>query len=143
MKLQMILQDKGQRVVTLRDGDDLQQAAQILDQNRIGAAVALDRRGKVAGVLSERDIIRRVAEQGAAALRMTVGEAMTRDVITASPSDSIDEGLELMTDRRIRHLPIVSEGELVGIVSIGDLVKRKISASEAEAEALKQYIHAG
>lgn len=143
MKLQMILQDKGQRVVTLRDEDDLQQAAEILDQNRIGAAVALDRHGKVAGVLSERDIVRRVAEQGADALRMSISEAMTRDVITATPNDSIDEGLELMTDRRIRHLPIVSEGELIGIVSIGDLVKHKISVTEAEAEALKQYIHAG
>lgn len=143
MKLQMILNDKGQSVVTLSDGDTLAQAASILDQNRIGAAVAVDRRGKVSGVLSERDIIRRIAELGADALDMKIGDAMTRDVITASPDDSIDDGLAQMTDRRIRHLPIVSGGELVGIVSIGDLVKCKISATEAEAEALKQYIHAG
>lgn len=143
MKLQMILNDKGQSVVTLSDGDTLAQAASILDQHRIGAAVAVDRRGKVSGVLSERDIIRRLAELGADALDMKIGDAMTRDVITGSPDDSIDDGLARMTDRRIRHLPIVSDGELVGIVSIGDLVKRKISATEAEAEALKQYIHAG
>ena len=74
---------------------------------------------------------------------MKVSDAMTRDVITAAPDMSIDDALEQMTDRRIRHLPIVEDGKLTGIVSIGDLVKRKIAATEAEAEAMKQYIHAG
>ena len=143
MKLFNILNDKGGDVFTLKATSTLQEAARILDQKRIGAAVAVDCKGRLAGVLSERDIVRRVAESGAAALSMKVSDAMTRDVITATPDMSIDDALEQMTDRRIRHLPIVVDGKLTGIVSIGDLVKRKIAATEAEAEAMKQYIHAG
>lgn len=143
MKLFNILNDKGGDVFTLKASSTLQEAARILDQKRIGAAVAVDSKGRLAGVLSERDIVRRVAESGAAALSMKVSDAMTRDVITAAPDMSIDDALEQMTDRRIRHLPIVEDGKLTGIVSIGDLVKRKIAATEAEAEAMKQYIHAG
>lgn len=143
MKLFNILNDKGGDVFTLKATSTLQEAARILDQKRIGAAVAVDSKGRLAGVLSERDIVRRVAESGAAALSMKVSDAMTRDVITATPDMSIDDALEQMTDRRIRHLPIVVDGKLTGIVSIGDLVKRKIAATEAEAEAMKQYIHAG
>ena len=143
MKLFNILNDKGGDDFTLKASSTLQEAARILDQKRIGAAVAVDSKGRLAGVLSERDIVRRVAESGAAALSMKVSDAMTRDVITAAPDMSIDDALEQMTDRRIRHLPIVEDGKLTGIVSIGDLVKRKIAATEAEAEAMKQYIHAG
>ena len=143
MKLFNILNDKGGDVFTLKATSTLQEAVRILDQKRIGAAVAVDSKGRLAGVLSERDIVRRVAESGAAALSMKVSDAMTRDVITATPDMSIDDALEQMTDRRIRHLPIVVDGKLTGIVSIGDLVKRKIAATEAEAEAMKQYIHAG
>ena len=142
MKLQSILQDKGGAVVTIGDNETLLEAARILDSNKIGAAVATDSKGKVTGVLSERDIVRRVAQYGADALNIPVSEAMTRDVVTAPQDMSVEEGLERMTDRRIRHLPIVNQGELIGIVSIGDLVKRKISVAETEAEALKQYIHA-
>ena len=142
MKLFNILNDKGNEVVTLDASSSLQSAAEILDKKRIGAAVAINEDGTLCGVLSERDIIRRVAEQGKSALDLTVGEAMTRDVITATPDMSVEEGLERMTDRRIRHLPVVDGTRLVGIVSIGDLVKRKIAATEAEAEAMKAYIHA-
>ncbi|MAI90807.1 CBS domain-containing protein [Ponticaulis sp.] len=143
MKLYNILNGKGRDVITLNAESTLQEAATILNDRKIGAAVAMNASGKLAGVLSERDIIRRISENGIAALSMTVSDAMTKDVITATPDTSIDEGLERMTDRRIRHLPIVEGGKLVGIVSIGDLVKQKISAVEAEAEAMKQYIHAG
>ncbi|MAT35850.1 MAG: inosine-5-monophosphate dehydrogenase [Ponticaulis sp.] len=143
MKLINILQDKGGNVVTLDASATLLEAAEVLDDKKIGAAVAVDSSGRLVGVLSERDIVRRVARHGKDALEMSVSEAMTREVITATPDLSIQQGLEQMTDRRIRHLPVVSEGELIGIVSIGDLVKRRISAAEAEAEAMKQYIHAG
>ena len=143
MKLSMILQDKGRKVITIDAATSLWVAAGILDSNKIGAAVAVNSDGTLCGVLSERDIVRRIAQMGSDALELTVDEAMTRDVMTGTPSMTIDEGLECMTDRRIRHLPIVEDGELLGIVSIGDLVKRKIAATEAEAEAMKQYIHAG
>tara|TARA_Y100000052_G_scaffold1389_1_gene1102 strand:+ start:5590 stop:6018 length:429 start_codon:yes stop_codon:yes gene_type:complete len=142
MKLSIILQEKGGEVVTVKAKDSLQRSAEILDQNRIGATVAVDAKGKVVGVLSERDIVRRVAEQGAEALKLKVEEAMTRDVLTGTPETTILDGLELMTDRRIRHLPVIENGELVGIVSIGDLVKWRISQAVAEAEAMKEYIHA-
>lgn len=142
MKLSVILQEKGGSVVTVNASDSLQRSAEILDQNRIGATVAVDSKGNVVGVLSERDIVRRVAEQGAAALQMKVEDAMTRDVLTGTPETTILDGLELMTDRRIRHLPVVDEGKLAGIVSIGDLVKWRISQAVAEAEAMKEYIQA-
>ncbi len=143
MKLSMILQDKGGAVVTIDSSTSLQSAAVILDQNKIGATVAVNSDGTLCGVLSERDIVRRLAQHGSDALSLTVDEVMTRDVVTGSLSMTIDEALECMTDRRIRHLPILDDGQLAGIISIGDLVKRKIAVTEAEAEAMKQYIHAG
>lgn len=143
MKLKTVLSEKGGTVVTLDSTTSLWVAAGVLDENKIGAAVAVNPDGSLSGVLSERDIVRRIAELGSDALALSVDEAMTRDVVTATPDTSLDEALSLMTDRRIRHLPVVSETNLVGIVSIGDLVKRKIAATELEAEAMKQYIHAG
>ena len=107
----------------------------------INVAVRPD--GDLCGVLSERDIVRRIAQHGSDALALSVDEAMTREVVTATPDTSLDDALSQMTDPRIRHLPVVDQGKLVGIVSIGDLVKRKISATELEAEAMKQYIAAG
>ena len=142
MKLSMILNDKGGDVITLDAGSSLWVAAGVLDKNKIGAAVAVNPDGSLCGVLSERDIVRRIAQLGSDALELTVDQAMTRDVVTASPSMTVEEGLSQMTDRRIRHLPVVEEGKLLGIVSIGDLVKHKIAVTEAEAEAMKQYIHA-
>jgi CBS domain-containing protein len=143
MILASILSDKGRTVVTIDAKASLLVASRILDEHRIGAAVAVSADGRLAGVLSERDIVRRVAELGSAALDLTVDQAMTRDVVTGTPFMTVDEGLECMTDRRIRHLPVLENGELVGIISIGDLVKRKIAVTEAEAAAMKQYIHAG
>lgn len=143
MKLFNILNDKGRDIVALDPRMDLQEAARILDSKRIGAAVAVNASGKLVGMLSERDIVRLIAEKGADALQLTVADVMTRNVITAGPDTSIEDGLERMTDRRIRHLPVMEGDKLVGIVSIGDLVKQKISVAEAEAEAMKQYIVAG
>ena len=143
MRLDQILQTKPAGVITIGADMTLLEAARLLDEKRIGSAVATADDGAIVGVLSERDITRRVARHGAAALNMTVADAMTRDVITASGSETLDEGLARMTDRRIRHLPIVENGDLVGLVSIGDLVKWKIRETEAEAEAMKSYIATG
>ena len=95
------------------------------------------------GILSERDIVRVVAEQGAAALGQPITCCMTRDVVFAEPGETVQSLLERMTDRRIRHLPVLKDGRLAGLVSIGDLVKSKIAETEAEAETLKAYISAG
>lgn len=143
MKLSQILQDKGNAVVTISATESLWAAASLLDQHRIGSIVAVNKSGGIVGVISERDIVRRIAELGSDALALLVENAMTRDVVTASPDMTVEEGLSLMTDRRIRHLPVLDGGNLAGLVSIGDLVARKIAVTEAEAEAMKQYIHAG
>lgn len=97
----------------------------------------------VVGILSERDIVRVVAEQGAAGLSQPISACMTREVLFAKPTETVESLMARMTDRRVRHLPVVRDGRLVGIVSIGDLVKNKIAETEAEAEHLKAYIAAG
>ena len=142
MLIAHILRDKGAAVHTLSADATLEQAAKELSTRKVGALVVLDERGGLAGVLSERDIIREVAARGAACLGDRVNAAMTRDVITARMDETLDEGLERMTDRRIRHLPVVADGRLVGIVSIGDLVKHRIMAAEAESAAMQAYIAA-
>ena len=142
MTIDQILNDKGFEIVSVKAGEILSDAASVLDAKRIGAVVALDDSGDVIGVLSERDIVRHVARQGASALDMKIGDAMTRNVITTDATTKIDVALQLMTDRRIRHLPVLRDGKLVGVVSIGDLVKWKIAETEAEAEAMKSYLSA-
>lgn len=143
MLIETILKEKGGVVTTIPDTATLSQAANLLDQKRIGAVVAVDDKGGLIGVLSERDIVRRFARHGAGAIDMPVAEAMTRGVITASPGETLDTCLGRMTDRRIRHLPVVDSGELKGIISIGDLVKYKIDSVLAEAEAMTAYIKSG
>ena len=98
---------------------------------------------QVVGILSERDLVRLIAQEGAGCMNAPVSSIMSKDVVFADPKETIDALLERMTDRRIRHLPVVKDGRLVGIVSIGDLVKAKIAQAEAEAQHLKAYIAAG
>lgn len=140
MKVSDILKDKGREVLSIDASATLIEAAQSLDANRIGALVVLDSDGSLAGVISERDIVRIAAREGSAALTSPVSVAMTREVHTADLGDSLDELMIEMTDRRIRHLPVLEGGRLAGMVSIGDVVKRKIESAEAEAAAMKNYI---
>jgi CBS domain-containing protein len=142
MLIAHVLREKGAAVHTLSADASLEHAARELDVRRVGALVVLDADGAILGVLSERDLIREVARRGADALGDRVGAAMTRGVITARPDETIDDGLARMTDRRVRHLPVVEGGRLIGIVSIGDLVKHRIAAAEAEAAAMQAYIAA-
>ena len=143
MLIDTILKDKGGKVTTVTANETLLKAACLLDQKRIGAVVAVDEKGGLIGVLSERDIVRRFARNGTATVDMTVADAMTRGVITASLGETVDTCLGRMTDRRIRHLPVIDDGTLLGIISIGDLVKFKIDAVLAEAEAMTAYIKGG
>lgn len=142
MLIEQILKTKGSDVITINAGQTLADAAHMLDEARIGAIVAMNG-DNIAGVLSERDILRQVARHGADALQMTVENSMTRGVITATPQETIDQCLGRMTDRRIRHLPILRDGRLAGLVSIGDLVKWKIEEHKAEADAMAEYIKGG
>ncbi len=139
----MILREKGNDVFTVEEKATLLEAARILDDKRIGAIIITGPDGGAHGVLSERDLARQIARLGAEALDITVGECMTRDVVLCKPTDSLDALMTSMTDRRIRHLPVVENGRLVGVVSIGDVVKRKIAETEAEARAMKDYIATG
>ena len=142
MLIAHVLRDKGAVVHTLPTDATLEQAAKQLDGRKVGALVVQDAQGGIVGVLSERDLVREVSRRGAAALADSVGAVMTRDVFTARMDETIDEGLARMTDRRVRHLPVMEAGKLIGIVSIGDLVKHRIAAVEAEAAAMQAYIAA-
>jgi len=142
MIVEQILNDKGHEVVTLRADHTLHEAAQLLDEKKIGAVVTLGLDDRIIGMLSERDIVRQVARHGTDAMAMLVGGAMTRAVISVQASTPIDEALQTMTDRRIRHLPVVHNERLTGVISIGDLVKWKIAEAEEEARAMKSYLSA-
>jgi CBS domain-containing protein len=140
MLIAHVLREKGSDVHTLPAAATLAEAAKHLNDMRVGALVVLDHNSAPAGVISERDIVRELARRGEQVLVATVGDAMSRSVITAAPHETIDDCLARMTDRRIRHLPVIDDGRLVGIVSIGDLVKHRIAAVEAEAAAMQAYI---
>lgn len=120
-------------------GDKVSDAARLLAENRIGALPVLER-DRVVGIFSERDLLYCIADIGAAALDKTVGEVMTAPAITVSRATHAIEALELMTRRRVRHLPVVEDGRMVGFVSIGDLVKLRLELVQAEAEAMRAYI---
>lgn len=142
MLIAHVLRDKGALVHTVRAETTLEAAAQLLTEKRVGALVVIAEGGAISGVVSERDIVREVARRGGACLSDTVASVMSRKVVTAEPMETVDEGLGRMTDRRIRHLPVVDGDKLVGIISIGDLVKHRIAAVEAEAAAMQAYIAA-
>lgn len=142
MLIAHVIRDKGAVVYALPADATLEQAAKELHLRKVGALVVLDDAGRPLGVFSERDVVREIAKRGASCLSDRVGSAMSREVITACPTETVDEGLGRMTDRRVRHLPILEDGRMVGIVSIGDLVKHRIAAVEAESAAMQAYISA-
>lgn len=141
MLVSQILRTKGDTVFTIRPADSVSAVAELLHNRGVGALVVLDA-DRVAGIVSERDIVRALAAHGEAALARPVSDFMTVNVLFADPGETIDSLLSRMTDRRIRHLPVCKNERLIGIVSIGDLVKCKISEVEAEADGLKAYIAA-
>jgi CBS domain-containing protein len=138
-----ILATKGGLVYTVTPGTTVGQVLQQLSTRRIGAVLVIDRLDRVAGIVSERDIVHALATHGAPALELAASEVMTRNVVTCDPDDSIDHVMESMTQGRFRHLPVVQRGELLGLVSIGDVVKARIAETQHEAEALRAYIVAG
>jgi len=139
MNVATILKAKGYNVVTASPGMTLAEAARLLSEKRIGALVIMQGR-QMLGILSERDIVKTVAYAGAEALERSVRDVMTSRVVTCSLNDSVDELMDEMTVRRFRHMPVVEDGELVGIVSIGDVVKHRIAETIMESEALRFYI---
>jgi CBS domain-containing protein len=140
MNVKEILAAKGGDIVSIEPTADLAAAARLLSTHRIGAVVIRGAGGRLAGILSERDIVRAVAEQGAAALTVSVGQVMTRKVTTCGENDSIADIMERMTAGKFRHVPVLRDGELIGVVSIGDVVKQRVGEIERDADALRDYI---
>ena len=140
MLVDTILQTKGVVVHTLPETDTLADAVAVLNARNIGAVVITDAGGAIIGILSERDIVRRLGQNSAGALTLPIGQAMTRGVVTCTRNTDIAEVMERMTRVRIRHMPVAEDGALIGIVSIGDVVKYKIEEAEHEAEVLREYI---
>jgi CBS domain-containing protein len=140
MRISDVLRSKGTAVATVAPTTTVGDLLAILAKFNIGAAVVTGPDSGVVGIVSERDVVRRLHERGAALLSATVGEIMTRDVLTCQPDQTVDSLAETMTERRIRHMPVVVDGKLTGIVSIGDVVKSRISQLESDREQLESYI---
>ncbi len=140
MNVKTILAAKGGDTVSIEPTADLAAAAQLLSARGIGALVILGAGGRLAGILSERDIVRAISEHGAAALKLPVSQVMTRNVATCGEDDSIASIMERMTAGKFRHLPVVAQGQLIGLVSIGDVVKQRVGEIEQESEQLRDYI---
>lgn len=143
MQVKQILRAKGNDVISITSDATLCEATRLLARKRIGAVIVRDAQGDLAGILSERDVVRAVSTDSVAALGRPVGVYMTRAVATCTEIDTVDELMEMMTHGRFRHVPVLDESEqLIGIVSIGDVVKTRIEETVREAESLREYIAA-
>jgi len=143
MQVVQIIKSKGDRVVTARPDATVAEVAAVLKRERIGAIVITAEDGSIAGIVSERDIVHALPDHGPGALDKPVADLMSRNVVTSSPDQTVDEIRRQMTERRIRHIPVLDGGKLAGIISIGDVVKNRLEELEAESNQLRQYIASG
>lgn len=140
MTVQTILSQKGSDVATIAPTASVADAIKMLCERRIGALVITGAGGRITGIVSERDIVRTFGAYGASALDKPLTDVMTRKVVTCEPNDKMAEIMELMTTGKFRHLPVLEEDHLVGIVSIGDVVKMRLEQLQREQDALRDYI---
>ena len=140
MNVEQLLSGKGHDVISVQPHRTLAEAIRTLSEKRIGAVVVMGADGALVGILSERDIIRALGELGPSALESAVSRSMTSKVVTCRPQTSVDELMEIMTTGRFRHVPVVENGRVTGLVSIGDVVKHRVAAIEAESKAMRDYI---
>ena len=140
MTVGTILSAKGREVVTTQPGANLTVAAKLLAEKRIGALLIIDSDHRIVGILSERDIVRAIAQRGAVALDDFVSTAMTRDVMTCKETETIASIMDRMTAGRFRHLPVINQGQLVGMISIGDVVKYRVHEMERDTTQMREYI---
>jgi CBS domain-containing protein len=140
MTVSVILAGKGREIVTIEPNASLADAVNLLAEKRIGAALVLGADRRIAGIISERDIVRVLAERGAGALDEPVSRTMTRKVETAGENEAVATIMERMTAGKFRHMPVVAQGRLVGVVSIGDIVKHRVHEMERESVAMRDYI---
>jgi CBS domain-containing protein len=140
MTVARILDDKGRDVFTTQPHRTLKEVVELLAEKGVGAVVVSDASLKVLGILSERDVVRVIAKHGASALEDPVSRYMTAKVITVTREDTIEHVMQTMTTARFRHLPVVEDGRLIGLISIGDVIKRHVNALDSERQALREYI---
>jgi CBS domain-containing protein len=140
MTVATILRSKGKQVQIVKPDTPLQEIVDILSKRRIGAALVIDARGLVAGIVSERDIVQALATHGAEALQCSASKVMTKEVVSCRMEDTAEDLMEVMTRGRFRHVPVIEGGRLLGIVSIGDVVKRRIEDTDMERQAMREYI---
>lgn len=140
MNVKTILAAKGGDIISIEPTADLSAAAKLLSQHRIGAVVILGAGGRLQGILSERDIVRALAEAGPAALDFPVGQVMTRKVWTCNENDSLADLMERMTAGKFRHMPVMKNEQMIGLISIGDVVKVRVQEVESDAAAMRDYI---
>lgn len=143
MNVKTLLGSKSAEVITIQPEKSLLEASQLLTQHNIGAVVVVNAKGKPIGILSERDIVRQMSAHGASVTKLSVADAMTEDIIIGLLDDDLSAVSNVMTNNRIRHLPIMDNQNLIGIVSIGDVVKAQLNQVENEAHSLRQYITGG
>jgi CBS domain-containing protein len=141
MKISDVVRRKGDLVVTVRPEETVARLLALLEEHRIGAVVVSEDGATVAGIVSERDVVRHLHRKGAAVLEQPISAIMTAEVQTCGPEEGIEQLARTMTDRRIRHVPVVVDGRLTAIVSIGDIVKHRIDELQAERDQLVGYIH--
>ena len=140
MNVEAILRNKGRSVTTIAPDARIATAVALLRRHAVGALVVSRDGAAIDGIISERDIVTALADRGAATLELTVADLMSREVITCNREDSVADLAALMTERRIRHLPVVDRGVLAGIVSIGDVVKHRMDEVEGEASSMREFI---
>ena len=140
MNVEQLLSGKGHDVISVQPHRTLAEAIRTLSEKRIGAVVVMGADGALVGILSERDIIPALGDPGPSPLEIAVSRSMTSKVVTCRPQTSVDELMEIMTTGRFRHVPVVENGRVTGIVSIGDVVKHRVAAIEAESQAMRDYI---
>ncbi len=139
MNVGKILETKGNEIIALDESSTVLEVSKLLGERRIGA-IPITKGKKLCGIISERDVVRGLAIRGGDVLADSVKSLMTKSVVTCTRSDSVQQLMVLMTERRIRHVPVVEKGEIIGMISIGDVVKVRMQETEQEAEALKEYI---
>jgi CBS domain-containing protein len=143
MLVKQIFKQKESRIVTVKPGDTIAEAAKLLKKENIGAVLVSGPDGELVGILSERDIVRAMPEHGPDLFAMTVEQLMTRKVVTCNSENRVHELMKQMTTGHFRHMPVVDDGNLVGIISIGDVVKSRLEELEAETSQLREYIASG
>ena len=143
MTIKSILDAKSHDIYSVSHGSKLREAIALLNEKNIGVVLITDDAGKLAGILSERDIVRRSLLQETGFRDEAVTKSMTKDVFTVGPEATVDDVMEIMTTSRIRHVPVLDGDKITGVISIGDVVKRKIADAENEAAAMRDYITAG